>query len=339
MNFTHFGNLMSSNRSLVFGLFALVAALVPGCSHETKEPARDSTAKKQEESRVKRAPNGDVTITVDAETQKLMGLQTATLSAAQMNPETKAYGHVLDTTALGGLINELETAQVAAQNSSQELDRTKVLIEQKNASERALKAAEAAYAHDQLATKAVLLKIQNAWGKKASEAMASSATMASRLSNLDRIIVRIDLPPGQNLDSPKEARLLIPDPNAKPIPAQFLDFAPTMDSQIQARGLLFIADNDARRLVPGMALTALINTGQNPQNGVVVPRDAVVRAKGGSWVFLQTADTEFARKEMSTEHPVDNGWFVAGRFKEGDKLVAVGAQQLLSEELKGQIGE
>jgi len=88
-----------------------------------------------------------------------------------------------------------------------------------------------------------------------------------------------------------------------------------------------------------MALTALIDTGQNPEKGVVVPRVAVVRAKGGSWVFLQTADNEFTRKETSTEHPVENGWFVAGRFKEGDKLVTVGAQQLLSEELKGQIGE
>src|SRR5260221_5022549 len=135
-------NFMNPKSPLVFVLLASLAGLLAGCSHETKEPARDAAAGKQEESRVKRAPNGDVTITVDAETQKLIGLQTAALTATQLNPETKAYGHVLDSTALGGSINELESAQVAAENSRQELERTKVLMEQKNTSERALKAAE-----------------------------------------------------------------------------------------------------------------------------------------------------------------------------------------------------
>jgi len=316
-----------------------LTALVPGCSHDNKEPAKESAPEKQEESRVKRSINGEVTITLDAETQKVMGLQTATLTATQMNSEIKAYGRVLDTSALGGLINELQSAQVAAENSRQELERMKVLIAQKNTSERALKAAEAAYAHDQLGIQATSLKVQTAWGKKLSELMASSATTAKRLSSLESMIVRVDLPLDQAVDSPKEARLLNQETNAKPIPAQFVDFAPSMDSQIQARGLFFMADNEGRKLVPGMAVTALIDSGQNPETGVVVPREAVVRAKGGSWVFIQNPDPEFTRKEISTEHPVERGWFVSGSFKEGDKVVTVGAQQLLSEELKGQIGE
>jgi hypothetical protein len=340
---------MNPKSLSVFGLFIGLAALMPGCSRENKEAAKETPSEKQEESRVKRAPNGEVTIMVDAETQKIMELQTADLTATQMNSEIKAYGHVLDTTPLGGLINELDSAQVAAENSRQELERMKVLITQKNTSERAFKAAEAAYARDQLSAKAVLLKVQTTWGKKLSELVASSTplkaesnaqvTIANRLSSLDSVIVRIDLPSGQAVDSPKEARLLTPEANAKPIPAQFLDFAPSTDTQIQARGLFFITDNDGKKLIPGMAVTALIDSGQNPEKGVVVPRAAVVRAKGGAWVFLQTAANEFTRKETTTEHPVESGWYVVGLFKEGDKIVTVGAQQLLSEELKGQTGE
>src|SRR6266850_791096 len=140
MKFTCFANFMNRKSHLVFGLFAGLTGLLPGCSHEAKEPAKDTGAEKQEESRVKRGTNGEVTITIDAETQKLMGLQTTTLTATQMNLEFKAYGHALDTIALGGLINELDSAQVAAENSRQELERMKVLIAQKNTSERALKA-------------------------------------------------------------------------------------------------------------------------------------------------------------------------------------------------------
>jgi hypothetical protein len=38
---------------------------------------------------------------------------------------------------------------------------------------------------------------------------------------------------------------------------------------------------------------------------------------------------------VSLGRPLADGWFVTEGFKAGDKLVLVGAQQLLSEELKG----
>ncbi len=46
-----------------------------------------------------------------------------------------------------------------------------------------------------------------------------------------------------------------------------------------------------------------------------------------------------ARKEIELERPLDGGWFVHEGLKPGDKVVTAGAQQLFSEEVKGQGAE
>ena len=72
---------------------------------------------------------------------------------------------------------------------------------------------------------------------------------------------------------------------------------------------------------------------------MVVPRNAVLRFNGATWVYLQTGGDTFQRTEVALEQPLENGWFVRQGMKAGDKVAVGGAQQLLSEELKGQLGE
>ena len=76
-----------------------------------------------------------------------------------------------------------------------------------------------------------------------------------------------------------------------------------------------------------------------PSTGVAVPRSAVVQFNGVNWVYLQTGEETFRRVELQSGEPVDNGLFIRGGLNSGDKVVTIGAQQLLSEELKGQLGE
>jgi len=70
-----------------------------------------------------------------------------------------------------------------------------------------------------------------------------------------------------------------------------------------------------------------------------VPREAVIRFNGTTWVYVQTADNTFQRTEAALDRPLEDGWFVREGLKPQDKVVTVGAQQLLSEELKGQSSE
>jgi hypothetical protein len=81
-----------------------------------------------------------------------------------------------------------------------------------------------------------------------------------------------------------------------------------------------------------------------PRPGVIVPRDAVLRHAGETFVYLQKDDV-FQRQAVALERPVADGWFVGvgtndhPPLQPQEKVVVVGAQQLLSEELKGQGGE
>jgi hypothetical protein len=71
---------------------------------------------------------------------------------------------------------------------------------------------------------------------------------------------------------------------------------------------------------------------------VLVPRNAVFRFDSATWIYHQTSDDTFVRESIVLDTPLSDGWFVEGELKPGDKVVSVGAQQLLSEELKGQGG-
>ena len=68
-----------------------------------------------------------------------------------------------------------------------------------------------------------------------------------------------------------------------------------------------------------------------------MPRETVVRFNGTTWVYVQTGDDTFQRTEAKLDRPLDKGWFVREGLKPQARVVSVGAQQLLSEELKGQI--
>ena len=130
------------------GSLAVVLAMV-GCSHSANETAAAPPEKSAEaESRVKHGTNGEVIITLDAATQKVMGLQVAPLAATELSPEVKGFGRVLDPAPLSVLVADLVSARTTAATSQKELARLKVLAEQNNASARTLDAAEATAQRD-----------------------------------------------------------------------------------------------------------------------------------------------------------------------------------------------
>jgi multidrug efflux pump subunit AcrA (membrane-fusion protein) len=134
---------------------------------------------------------------------------------------------------------------------------------------------------------------------------------------------------------PTGGRLLTLSDHAETVEAQFLGPAPAVDPQMQGLGFLFLVAPNSTHLLPGAAVTGFLSLPGDQQSGVLVPRDAFVRFNGGTWTYRQSGDQTFERVEVPLEHPLADGWFVSEGFKAGDKLVVVGAQELLSEELKG----
>jgi hypothetical protein len=64
-----------------------------------------------------------------------------------------------------------------------------------------------------------------------------------------------------------------------------------------------------------------------------------VRKDGAGWIYVADSSGEaYVRTEIALDHSTDTGWFVAKGVTASDHIVVTGAAQLLSEELKGQLG-
>jgi hypothetical protein len=324
----------------LFSCFTFVALLAclffPACSKKGPESPAPVAEEKKEESRVSHGASGETIIKLDAETQKRMGLQTAALSAARLNAEVKGYGRVLDAAPLATSVADLISATAASAASQAELERLKTLIAQNNASARALQTAEAAAVRDQAQTEAARLRLLASWSSAIATRQDLPAFVRS-LGSLDSALIQLNLSPDQSLkEPPTGARIVTLSDETKPIEAQFLGPAAAVDPQVQGKGLLFLISPNPSRLAPGAAVTGYINAPGEPQSGVAVPRSAIVRFNGTAWVYVQTADDTFERTEARLERPMQDSWFVREGLKPEAKVVTTGAQQLLSEELKGQ---
>ena len=328
----------------------IIAALVAGGfvwfkkhAAASAAPAEAATAQKpaEEESegpQVSRDPKGNVVIHMNDEMQGDLGIVVKKAEAAELKPELKGYGRVLDPATLAAQLTELATAQAAYLASSNELARLKTLEGQGNASIRGLQSAEATAARDRISLQAARDHIAVAWGRAITDQKDLPA-LVEALTRLDSALVRVDLPVTHALPpTPVSARLY--GMSGQSADGEFLGPATAVDSQIPGRGFFLLVKQNNSRLVTGEAVTAYLQVPGEPQAGVIVPRDAVIRTEGAGWVYvLNAAGDAFTRTQIVLDRPTEGGWFVAKGVTPGNYFVITAAQQLLSVELKGQTGE
>ena len=119
------------------------------------------------------------------------------------------------------------------------------------------------------------------------------------------------------------------------MPATFVSASPRTDPRVQGRSWLYLAPAGA--VVPGMNLTANIGAA-SVENGVVVPRDAIVWTSGRAWVYVEKAPGQYARRVIDASVPMADGTFVT-TLQPGQRVVTSGAQALLSEENSPKVEE
>ena len=122
-----------------------------------------------------------------------------------------------------------------------------------------------------------------------------------------------------------------------------------VDLRTQAQALLFSLPG-SEDLRPGMAVAAYLEIPGKPKTGVEVPRSAVVRFGGATFVYTYEKPelpplgqkpketlNEFTRKEVTLDYLDGDKWFITKGIVKGDKVVEQGAHILLSEEIKALI--
>jgi multidrug efflux system membrane fusion protein len=331
---------MKSRKLLiVLAAIAVTAGLIFAFTQGRKELASEAQADKPvvSPSKVETGTNGETVVTLDETAQKLIGLESVNLTNSELPREVKAYGQVLDPAPLVGLLSDTASLRASLAASSKEYERSKTLFEQgQNASAQALETAEATMKRDGIALQAAEAQLLSGWGKAIADQPDLPAFVQS-LAAHETALVRLDLPTDELLEQIPVGGRVIPSDKIRPVEARFLGRAATTDRQVQGDGFLFVVTNTPVSLVPGLSIAGFMQLAGNTLRGVIVPDAAVVRSAERSWVYAQTGNTSFARREIALDYPADGGWFVTNGVVPGDRVVVTGAQMLLSEERKQEI--
>jgi hypothetical protein len=287
----------------------------------------------------------DFVVTMEKEKWKALEFEMAEPEKATLVPRRKAFGRVVDPTPLVVLEGDLTTAESALAASRADFERTqKLLAVGENTSRKLAEAAEAQFHADESKAAGLRRSTQLQWG-----AMISDLDAVHRRNLVESLVqgaaalIRVDLLPGDALaTAPRGARLELFGHERQPIETTAIFPAVAADPRNQAQGYLVRVNQPPFPVRPGMAVTAWLELAETPRAGFAVPRSAILRHDGRTWIFIQEEEEKFLRKPVVLEAPLegDKGWFVAaeGGLKAEDLLVVVGAQVLLSEELKAASG-
>jgi hypothetical protein len=295
--------------------------------------------------------NGQTVLTLDMPTQNRLGLEVATLTATLTRAQVTLPAVVLSAQDLATFRNGYVATQAQVQKSRVEADlarkeytRLKTLFEQDhNISEKSLQSAEGTLQANETDVRAgeQQLNLQESvvrqeWGMVVAKWAVESAPELQRVFDQHEVLVQMTMPSDATFRAPKTISL--ETPGATRTEAILVSTFPRVDPRIQGRSLLYVAPSHPG-LTPGVNLLAHLSVGSQ-MKGLIVPTSAVVWSEGKAWIYQQTAPDRFTRHAVSTEAPVEKGFFVTEGFSPGDKVVTRGAQALLSEEmlLRGQGG-
>ena len=330
--------------SLGFCITALLMLTFLGaCNRFDKDDAHSQPQVKKGPAQIS-VENGESVLALDKATQTRLGLEVTTLTATVTRSQVTSPAIVLPVTDLATFRNSYIATQTQLQKSRVELDvarkeytRLKGLFEQDhNISEKSLQSAEGALKANEADERAgeQQLNLQESvvrqeWGMVVAKWAVESAPELQRVFDQHEVLVQMTMPSDATFGAPKTISLEIP--GATRTEASLVSTFPRVDPRIQGRSLLYVAPSHPG-LTPGVNLLAHLSVGSQ-MKGLIVPTSAVVWSEGKAWIYQQTAPDRFTRHTVSTEAPVEKGFFVAEGFSPGDKVVTQGAQALLSEEM------
>jgi RND family efflux transporter MFP subunit len=281
-------------------------------------------------------------------------------SVGMLEPRLAAADRITLAARLASARADVASGKATLSASQAALNRARVLnADDKNVSDRALQQAQAQVASDQArltAAQQSVALIESSLGSARDgeiplvaqhggqvvevlvhpgEAVESGQAIL-RLTQFDRLLARITVPAGEAAAVDVGTANVLPLGLERPIRCQRVAIAGAIDPKLQGEPLLFQVPDPSLRLRPGLSVTAYLDAPGPARRGVIVPQSAVVRQSGTTWVYVQIATDRFARRAVSPEEPVGEGWFTRS-LSGGDRVVTTGAQTLLSEEFKSRI--
>jgi hypothetical protein len=85
-------------------------------------------------------------------------------------------------------------------------------------------------------------------------------------------------------------------------------------------------------LQPGSLLTAELHDDKHMRRGIKVPRTALLRWLGSTWLFIENQPNNFVRQQVRIDDCLDDACLVKDGLQAGQQVVTVGATLLLATE-------
>lgn len=86
-----------------------------------------------------------------------------------------------------------------------------------------------------------------------------------------------------------------------------------------------------------MNITAWIPQQKQSQLGVIIPQSSLAWHLGQAFVFIKIDEEHFSHRTIHNPVKVSKGYFIMNDIKDGEEIVVMGTQMLLSHELRFQI--
>jgi len=293
--------------------------------------------------------NGEPLITLDTETQRRSGIETAALPSATHQEQVRGYGMVLDVARLTELSNNYASAKAQVQTAQAKLAMSKPAFERAQrlfsehqvVSEAQLQAAVAAFGSDQASLAVAEAQVRTLtatayqeWGSVLGKSLIDESPMITRLIERQDFLLQITLSPGVILAAPPSTASIATGKSARAA-ITFVSPATRIDPKIQGMSFFYAVPADSG-VLPGMNVLAFLPSGQSME-AASVPASAIVWWQGRAWVYRRTARDKFLRVEIATDLPARGGGYIVKDLPKEAEIVMGGAQLLLSEEFRAQI--
>ena len=266
------------------------------------------------------------------EERENLGIQTQPAQPVETPRRWQASATVLDVAPLVTTLSDLQAAEMAAVASRAEADRSERLYkDDTNVARKALDAARAQAMTDEAHARTARAQLLGTWGRGIGTLppTARSALMDDLLAgraSLVRADTMDSLPAGLTAPTVRLASL---DARSE-WSAQWLGPLPqTTNTTFGGAVLLRVATN----LPAGQPLQAVISDPRATQKGLGAPASAVIRWRGGEWVYEETEANHFERRQVAPGAHIEGRALLAGDAKTAAKVVTVGARALLAAEL------
>jgi hypothetical protein len=273
-------------------------------------------------------------LVLDAAALRRSGIETAAVSAVATDGAREVFGRVLDPTPLAEAVAARDAARAVLAAAASERKRVRALARaDENASQRELEVAETAFRRAELDLAAAEARLRTSWGtalaERADLERESEALVRSRAA-----VARVELLPGEaDLGTPAAVALAAATLPEHALEAELIGPAPTTDPLTQ--GPAYLVRIAGEPPPPGTALVGHLVFPAAARSGLRISRSAVVRQAGRTWVYREREGGRFERVPVSLVIPLGADWLATGALPVGARIVAVGAQELLSAELLG----